>query len=419
MTVSPPRPRPLEPALPPMPRRQSCDRCHEQKVRCVTEGLDGALILGGIAEQGDSKDGHVVSPVPCVRCRKAGAICIYSRNEVGLGIQEHPQESAYQHAAPQTTPLASPAATTPHYEQGTHHNLGLDTPPFTDHWQTPSYGSDGSQSLTDMCQVTSFSAAPTGPCVPLFPGPATNVVPTTAEHVMGNYSWCFPTSDYFLEELAQINLRIHLAGRALLLPARAPAPSPAVNDVFDAASSLINLVDSFASRRSLPPTNLPDTDRGAVNTALDSSTCLMIHACHQALLGAFEDLSSSLLHLSKPQRHTPPQTPDASFLPPCTTQAVAMTNLISHLLNQLDRAVLSLPGNFNLPPPRHHEHGTIPTSAAIFGHGQCEPPDLHPGHDTWRGNAALSLFSEMEERQMRVRGQVKAVERLLRQAHVP
>lgn len=63
-----------------MPRRQSCDRCHEQKVRCVTEGLDGAITLGGVIHENDANsDGHVVSLVPCVRCRKAGAVCAYSR----------------------------------------------------------------------------------------------------------------------------------------------------------------------------------------------------------------------------------------------------------------------------------------------------------------------------------------------------
>jgi hypothetical protein len=145
----------------------------------------------------------------------------------------------------------------------------------------------------------------------------------------------------------------------------------------------------------------------------------MIHSCHQALLGVFDDLSSSLLHLSKQRRHTPPETPpNAAFLPPYNTQAAVMTNLMSHLLNQLDRAVLSLPGNFN-PPLGHHEHGSMPATAGIFGHGQGEPPDLHPGHDTWRGDAAFSLFSGMEQRQMRVRAQVKAVERLLREGHVP
>ncbi len=79
MTASLSRPRTLDP-LPPMPRRQSCDRCHEQKVRCVTEVQDRAVTLGGIAEESESSlAGHVVSSVPCVRCRKAGAVCIYSR----------------------------------------------------------------------------------------------------------------------------------------------------------------------------------------------------------------------------------------------------------------------------------------------------------------------------------------------------
>ncbi len=69
-----------------MPRRQSCDRCHEQKVRCVTEVQDGAITLGGIAEESEaSLAGHVVSSVPCVRCRKAGAVCIYSRKCHPLG----------------------------------------------------------------------------------------------------------------------------------------------------------------------------------------------------------------------------------------------------------------------------------------------------------------------------------------------
>ncbi|KAL2170660.1 hypothetical protein VTG60DRAFT_4585 [Thermothelomyces hinnuleus] len=79
MAVSPPRSRAVDTEFPCMPRRQSCDRCHEQKVRCVTEGAAGSEALGGIAEEGtQNPGGHVVSSVPCVRCRKAGAVCIYS-----------------------------------------------------------------------------------------------------------------------------------------------------------------------------------------------------------------------------------------------------------------------------------------------------------------------------------------------------
>lgn len=62
-----------------MPRRQSCDRCHEQKVRCVTLEQDGSG-LGPIAEEDEATLGmQVVAEIPCVRCRKAGALCIFSR----------------------------------------------------------------------------------------------------------------------------------------------------------------------------------------------------------------------------------------------------------------------------------------------------------------------------------------------------
>ena len=65
---------------PPMLRRQSCDRCHRQKVRCVTEVQDGAVTLASIDEESESSlAGRAVAATPCVRCRKAGEDCSYSR----------------------------------------------------------------------------------------------------------------------------------------------------------------------------------------------------------------------------------------------------------------------------------------------------------------------------------------------------
>ncbi|KAH6628115.1 hypothetical protein F5144DRAFT_654100 [Chaetomium tenue] len=444
---SPPRAQCLDPVLPPMPRRQSCDRCHEQKVRCVTEGTNGAMALGGIAEEGDSNpDGHVVAAVPCGRCRKAGTVCVYSRN-VGLGTLDHSQESTHEPVPPRR--VSSPAATSPTCEQFTHHhNLGLDTPPPTEDWQTPSYRCDSTQPLTNMCPSTSFPAVPDIAYAPLFQDPAANLVPA-AEDIVGGYSWGFPaSSDYFLEDLAQINLRIHLAGRALPSPAGSPPPWswPAANDAFDAACSLIDAVDQFAARRQVPtfpePSSNPQANSGTIDAALDSSACLMVHASHQALLGVFEHLSTALLlHLAEQQQQhqTPPRTPpDAAFLPPGNTQALIMTNLISHLLNQLDRAFLSLSSS---TPSHPHPH---PHPQHQHHHHQTPHPHPHPGHkpnilrsmaiptglpppgtennnnnnnNTWQimgsGAPADTLFNEMALRQRKVRGQVKAVERLL------
>lgn len=248
----------------------------------------------------------------------------------------------------------------------------------------------------------------------------------------GDYPWAFTTlRDYFPEELAQINLRIHLAARAL--PARASTlallSSPAVNDVLDAAYSLINLVDRRASSIPTPPTTTPHTTTtndtttttdplpptlppqpSAINPALDTSTSLIIHASHQAVLGIFDDISSSLLqYLSEPQqqhqqqhRPTPPATPpNAPYFPPCNTQAAVMANLMSHLLGELDRAVLSLVGGEAGAPVRYD--------------GVLEGVNQGGGNGAWGEGVLGVLLREMEVRRVRVGGQVKAVERLLRQ----
>lgn len=350
---------------------------------------------------------------------------------IGFGALEHPQESTHQPVPPRTA--STPGVTTPTCDQFTHHSLGLDTPPPTEDWQTPSYRCGSTQTMADLCPVSSFPAGPNVAYAPLFQDPATNLVPA-AEDIVGGYSWCFPaSSDYFLEELAQINLRIHLAGRALPSPAGSPPPWswPAANNGFDAACSLIDAVDRFATRRQVAPFPEPSntqTNRGTVDAALDSSACLMVHACHQALLGIFEHLSTALLlYLAEQQHQTPPRTPpDAAFLPPCNTQAVIMTNLISHLLNQLDRAFLSLASSC---PPHSHSHSHPHPQQHHQQHQNHKPGILRsmatpaglPGSapeaawQTGGSNAPADiLFNEMSQRQRKVRGQVKAVERLLR-----
>jgi hypothetical protein len=259
---------------------------------------------------------------------------------------------------------------------------------------------------------------------------------STAE---SDYSWSFTTlRDYFPEELAQINLRIHLAARAL--PARANTlallSSPAVNDVLDAAYSLINLVDRRASnmpimddiRHATPPGSTTNMDAmatpfdstttltpppSAIDPALDTSTSLVIHASHQAVLGVFEDISSSLLQsLSEPQHGhghghahghgpTPPATPPhAPLFQTCKSQAMVMANLMSHLLGELDRAVLSLAGG---KPPSAPGREPLDGNQAVGGHG-----------GDWRREGVVGLlWGEMERRRVRVGAQVKAVEGLL------
>ncbi|KAK4236420.1 hypothetical protein C8A03DRAFT_16935 [Achaetomium macrosporum] len=465
MTASLTQARAFDPVPPPMPRRQSCDRCHEQKVRCVTEGADGALIIGGIAEENAlSLRGHVVSSVPCVRCRKAGAVCIYSPG-IGLGILEHPNEPVHEPVAPQIPNSLSPPAPTPLCEQGNQHGSTLEGPPSGQWLMSPFNSGSNHQFLGGMCQLASFSEAvsnPRIPCAsPLYPASGPDAS-SPAEKFVGSYPLVCPsTPDYSLGELAQISLRVHLASRVLASSVRtlATLSSPAVNDVIDAACSLVSFVDRYAPQR-LAPLSPPPVDGGipvhgsiegsamtsfdspypgvysATDQALDSSIRLMVHSCHQAILGVFEELTvSSLLLLAEPQQPTPPGTPPhPGAFHPHNTQIVVQTNQISSLLSQLDRAILSLSRTPN--PPRPQRHNSMPLTTAVLR--QSTPTDygiprevdghfgtpldsaLHQGeHGTWRQTAAGSLFIEMEQRQLRVSEQVKAVERLLmRQSHV-
>ncbi|KAK3898730.1 hypothetical protein C8A05DRAFT_18735 [Staphylotrichum tortipilum] len=451
--------------LPPMPRRQSCDRCHEQKVRCVTEGIDGALILGGISEESEaSLQGHVVSSVPCVRCKKAGAVCIYSPVVIpysaagmGLGIMSHPPEHVRGHLASQMNPLLMPPATPTYCDilVGSQPGPGPEAPaPLPSQWQAATaYESDSNQFIADICQLSSFSEAtpaPSIPCLPIFPDP-TPAVPSTTEDMMGGYPWAVPAlPDYSLEELAHINLRIHMAGHALPSPFRTLASlSPAIDDVFDAAYSLINVVDRYAARHAAArrsPTPAGPRSAGGyespspqqqglstiIDTAFDSSICLMIHACHQALLGVFEELSASFLfYLTQPSStptSTPPATPlSATFPAPTQTtaanngnnQAIVMANLMSQILSQLDRAIASLLRGGSVPPSP--QLGGRKDGAAAAVARFCAPSSA--GSGVWHGNGGAgttgALLEEMEQRQRRVRGQVKPVERMLgRQAGV-
>ncbi|KAL2255923.1 hypothetical protein VTK26DRAFT_2477 [Humicola hyalothermophila] len=480
-------PRSIDSGLPPMPRRQSCDRCHEQKVRCVPEGAKAPLTLGGIGEGSEASfSGQVTA---CVRCRKARAVCVYSpqlrsgrprlhrdssappprrqirrvsrcssssslnsslspvlspqssaqpsmssfpSNASGLGILdlEHQSQSLLEHAVSQTSPLRSPEATTPRCSAGNQSVPGLDTPSINDQWLMSPFCSDGNQFLTGMSPLASFSQATADsavPCDALFADLPRPNVPSTRE-VPVQYPWAHSGSpaNSDLEQLARINLQVHLAGRAL--PARDNAlglmASPAVDDICSAACSLISLVDRYAAQKaaafqkpkkrglgaqpqsSTPPpptlTNFngsPMATSPAIDNALDSSTCLMIHSCHQALLGVFEDLSTSFLaHLAQVEKATPPGTPPGpSYFPSCREQLEVVINLFSHLLAQLDRAMGLL---------STHD---VPLQPLTQGASESKPPETHP---TREGKASSRLFMEIDQRQRRVQDLFRMLEQL-------
>ncbi len=144
---------------------------------------------------------------------------VNSPNGIGSGIIAHSTEHVHEHAAIRMPPLLSPVATAPYCELGSHCGTGQHIPPLPSQWQASSYSFNGNRFLAGMCQLASVAedtAAPTIPCMALFPDPMPSVS-SRAESIIGDYSWGRPAlPDCSLEEVAQINLRIHLANHALL-----------------------------------------------------------------------------------------------------------------------------------------------------------------------------------------------------------
>ncbi|KAK3393958.1 hypothetical protein B0H63DRAFT_31300 [Podospora didyma] len=523
MAVPPPRMRSIAPLAPQMPRRQSCDRCHEQKVRCFTDPKDTMYTPRSSVDSEASLGGQQASSFPCVRCKKAGAMCIYSpqlrsgrprlprdpstvpprkrarrtsrsscassrsptlplspsppltgmpfpSSNMPLGNLEHPSQHARDYVGSQMTPLLSPATIATHGDHRNTHPLEQQPHPIPDQWLLSPYGTEGVGFSSSMGQLSPYSQTTSAPTIPYFAPTAPTVAASTTENLLAEFpSWMYsdPVESY-PEELSEINLRIHRAARALppLANSLPSLSSPSINEVFDSACSLITLVGRYASTRSSPiqkpaegpPTGIhphsatersisgnfgqtPKALSPAVHSAMDTSICLVAFACYQGLLGVFEDICASFLHYSEELQHPPsPRTPSAAtFASSSTTQVVVMVNLISHLLNQLDRAINSLAGSSAPPQPMRVDQAGLPMTAlsptsswsgksetgedapnAHFGDYELSNSHFnqHGGRPEHRQKATATIFDQMEQRQHTVRTQIKTIKRMIRQSNV-
>ncbi|KAL2160969.1 hypothetical protein VTH06DRAFT_8681 [Thermothelomyces fergusii] len=315
----------------------------------------------------------------------------------------------------------------------------------TEQWHPPSYHTnDPSTASAATWGLAAFEAAPSMPCAPIFSEPTNDLIPAADHGLTGDYSWGLPTPtspEYFLEQLSQINRRIHLGGHSLPEPSATIAPwsSAAVNDLLDAACSLADAADRFATGRAVRSQEARGSGerRCALDAALESSTCLSLQACYQALLGVFDHVSAwLLLYLAQPQppppqqqQKTPPATPPhpaCLAAASCSPQAAVMANLMAHLLSELSRIFLASPVNthslqqqqLQLRRRRPHyqqqqqqqqdqqHHEATPSMALGLGMsdpgaagnpgGRWEPPGLvDSGHSAaWRGLHATCCCSQ-------------------------
>ncbi|VBB73139.1 Putative protein of unknown function [Podospora comata] len=482
--------------LPPMPRRQSCDRCHELKVRCVTDGHDNnTLGLGVIGEESEASRGRsVIAPIPCARCSKAGAVCIFSP-QLRSGRPRVHRHPVRKRARRSSRCPSSPAELSPTHSQ----SLSPRPPAFNFPLPETRPGIERQSQSRTAPLLLSTTASPNFDVVyrrPDLNTPTTllsdfglpghqghfpnrqdhfHPLPHTAEDSSSEFgpsfsesilsatsvttdnTWMFSGSaENLLEEATQANLRINRAGRMLSTLARAllTIASPAINEIFDAGCSLISFMDRYAARRMISP-HIPLERRRAssdvyriphgaigssapISKATDTAISLMALASHQMLLGIFEDLCSSFLsQINSGQAATPPNTPSTgAFFGSSHSQMLAMTNLISHLMEQLDRALRSLAVG-QQDAPEGSEGLIAAASVAVasthdaeFDHaldfGNPPPPSQahqEPDFDGQKHNRRTPqtlqegvvsvIFNQVEQRQTRAREQVLMLRRLL------
>ncbi|KAK0632907.1 hypothetical protein B0T14DRAFT_47815 [Immersiella caudata] len=377
---------------PQMPRRQSCDRCHNQKVRCHTDGPEEIFIPGGTADNQVISNGRFVSSFPCRRCTKAGAPCIFSpqlrsgRPRLTRNSKRIPTSTMPSSARPPPSPSKSISSSplsisTPYFGLTDLVNPedygsipGLQVPPVplaldptgiltpVSHLSTEDQGNLGGfgpwlgspftphniplSYLEAPCSSASSNLLPrdaTGRAPSLFAAVSatspSGVLPVT-DFVWDDYSLSF--EDQF-EELGQIHKRIYQIARSVR-SVTASSSSPLAEEIFKAGSWLVNLTTRYTTSRQfeLGSGPSPQPTLSNVHNSVDTSFCLMVIGCHQVILAVFQGILASLVHSFRDtsQSHCPSETP--TFTSSLATETDKILKLANNFLGQFDGSLVGL-----------------------------------------------------------------------------
>ncbi|KAK3336319.1 hypothetical protein B0T19DRAFT_35540 [Cercophora scortea] len=565
LSSSPPQP-PASASAPVPSRRQSCDRCHEQKVRCFTDDQHyGSSGCESGAQETLSSTGQSIPSVPCTRCKRARATCVYSppqrsgrprisRDPFSPPLRKRRRRTSSRCSSTSSTASAAMSQPSPPTSAGmmysfagnavtgsmpgalnVHHqsffaeqqaaNSGMFSPAVTDLSRCFSQSSYDSLGLPetnvvivdewpisplslavqkDMDATTGFNCHPSTsmPQITSFPPLAmpqpvshlasgiNQLYAADSNNLHGHVSageYMFDSPDHHVnnlpEELAETSLRIQRAVRSLpsFRGDVLSLSSPPVDELLETACCLVNLMDRYTMGRISMPTDT-STHHGGDNTmrqhpnpsvdnspemkyespflppsspsthshnhsAADTAMYLMMLSSHQTLLGAFEDIASTLLQCIRELSQPTGGSPATDFISSSTTQ------IVSHLLARLDAVVGALAGSADLlhavghieSPPVTATTATTTllspiSSSSSSASSSTTSPDgfdnfyeaqrIHVptassySHEHERADAgqhhhhrqlsAFLVFEQMEQRQFRVQEQVEMLKELIR-----
>lgn len=266
--------------------------------------------------------------------------------------------------------------------------------------------------------------------------PTTTVFPTpTTATFSTSGGWDQPVlPNTHLEDLTSICRRVHRATSTLPGgPAGAslwPLTAPSVNDLFDAACSLVHLADQHAASKAAAPhtpstypfppsptpspTNTnpspmssppPNAGPCGISAALDSAFHILATSCHSTVVAVFDDMAGCFLEY---MHQTGKDTSTSGVLP----QISITVNLMGHLLTQMGRAFAA--GGLG----GHHGGGmNTPTSPPGMMHvgefGADEFGDLNFGGTDFDSFQGFDSGDGEQQRQARVRAKVRMVKAMV------
>ncbi|KAK0616906.1 hypothetical protein B0T14DRAFT_568474 [Immersiella caudata] len=208
-----------------------------------------------------------------------------------------------------------------------------------------------------------------------------------------------------IQELSDLNLRIYRTARTIdteSVDTPLSMSSPSVSQIFDAGCTLTNILSRLAQTAAR---DAPEASPSAVRCT-DTGVALMVLSCHERLIDAFEAMCVAV------NSHVQSMT----FSPASIMQVMMIAKVISHLLNQVDRAIAPLQGQ-----PHQITAGSSFPSVPNVANSPGEPSSAFQEgivagveQPSECGKTATVVLATMRSRQNRLRAHLKVVKLLVK-----
>ncbi|KAL6232009.1 hypothetical protein BDW75DRAFT_243368 [Aspergillus navahoensis] len=354
-----------------MSHRQSCDRCRQQKVRCIRDEAQAQL--------GTSYPDRA-SLAPCERCLKAGVDCVYSlkqrstRHAAQTSVRKDQNNHSHVLDAswfgtnfPSTAGLNENRAAFNHIDSSWDASLQS--------LLTPATFFNSLSAVPDLTPVTTIQ---------------TSVAPSTALSRPDSSDGFIgdddddnddgdndkDTSTSLFSQLISLSQRAKQGIRRLARPGQTPltVSSPEVNEALENTNALIRIMNNITAP--ISDSDSDDMNINPIGINTDRGLAFLALACHQHLVALFRAICDAVCRcLQDREEHRNCQYNSSEIGPSCVAQFIMVLQLLVHLINRMDRS-LAASMNQNQKSPSSMSLGAagngnnFPSSA---GHHQYDP----------------------------------------------